>query len=79
MVINMTYSLAVKPIYKPIDWVSFFSYVLLVVSFGLSYLMHWFGRFLFKRIKKKRLENRIIEGLIENNYISKNTEDMNGK
>lgn len=73
----MIYSLSVKPIYKPIDWVSFFSYILLVLSFGLAYLMHWFGRFLFKRIKKKRLENRIIEGLIENNYISRNAENEN--
>lgn len=60
----MAYSLSVKPIYKPIDYISIFSYVLLVASVLLSYLMHWFGRFLFKKLKKKILENRIMEGLI---------------
>ena len=45
--INLSYSLAVKVIYKPINWVSFLSYVLTVASVLMTYGMHCLGRWLY--------------------------------
>ena len=64
LIINLTYSLAVKVIYKPIDWVSFLSYVLSVSSIAMVYGMHCLGRFIYNKYKKPKMENRITEGLI---------------
>ena len=67
MVLNLIYSLTVKVIYQPIDWVSFLSYVLAISAYLLAFLMHWLCRFCFEKFKKKRLDTLIMEGLIEAN------------
>lgn len=61
----MIYSLTVQVIYAPIDWVSWLSYVLCIGAFVLAFLMHLFGRVLFEYCKKKRIEGRIMDGLID--------------
>ena len=66
MIINLTYSLLVHIIYAPIDWVSVLSYALSIGAYLLTFLTHFFCRWVFLNIKKKNLENRIMEGLIDN-------------
>ena len=61
MVLNLIYSLTVKVIYQPIDWVSFLSYVLAISAYLLAFLMHWLCRFCFEKFKKKRLDTLIME------------------
>ena len=70
LIINLTYSLTVKVIYKPIDWVSVLSYVLSVSSIAMTYGMHCLGRFLYNKYKKSRMEHRITEGLIDHQKIN---------
>ena len=72
LVINLSYSLAATVIYKPIDYVSVLSYVLLVAAVALTYGMHCLGRFVFEKYKKPRLDGRITEGLIESNKVMSN-------
>ena len=62
--VNLLYSLVVRVIYDPIDWVSFFSYVLCFGAYALTFLMHCFGNFLFRRWKLRRI-NRAEEMLSE--------------
>lgn len=53
-VVNLSYSLAAHIIYKPIDWISFLSYVLILSSVAMSLFMHWIGRLIFRRCKNER-------------------------
>jgi hypothetical protein len=50
--INLVYSLTVAVIYKPINWVSWLSYVLLVGVFVMALVMHLLGRFVYNHCKK---------------------------
>ena len=74
----MIYSLTVQVIYKPIDWVSVMSYVLCVGAFLLSFLMHFIGRSLFEKCKRRRIEGRIMDGLIEGGKQNSNENSIEG-
>ena len=47
----MVYSITVEPVYPPIDWVSFLSYLLCIISILLAYLMNRIGRLIFMKCK----------------------------
>ena len=49
---HSAYSLAVRPIYPPIDWVSLKAYILGVLSVVLTFLMHFVCRVIFRRCKE---------------------------
>lgn len=53
--INIVYSLAVHIIYKPINWVTFLSYVLTLASVGMVAGAFFFGSFVFKKFKQPRM------------------------
>ena len=65
MIINLTYSETVKIIYAPINWVSVLSYVLVISAYLLAFGCHVFCGWVFSRYKKKNMEGRIMDGLIE--------------
>ena len=59
MVINLVYSLKVTPVYEVLDWKSFFSVVLVMGAFFLSFMMFMACNLIYKKFKKNKLE---IEG-----------------
>lgn len=63
-IVNLTYSLACHIIYKPIDWVSILSYILMGGAIVMAFIMHWLGRFIFQKCKKDKIQSQMIEGLI---------------
>ena len=85
MVVNLAYSLAAHIIYKPIDWVSVMSYVLMAGSVVMSFIMHWLGRWIYGKFKKQKMDGQIQEGLMSNqdksqdhNQIDANKNGNNG-
>lgn len=65
LALNVIYSLNVKVIYPPIDWVSLKSYILIIIAYGLAFGTQLLGRLIFKKIKKKNLEKFMMEGLVK--------------
>jgi hypothetical protein len=63
--IYVVYSLTVKVIYKPIDWKSVLSYILVMASLLFVIGAHYIGRVYYRRRKATVLRNIITEGLIE--------------
>lgn len=55
------YSLSMKPIYGPIDWVSIGSYVISACSILLTMLVHFIGRTIHKKWKIYRLNAGIVQ------------------
>lgn len=60
----IVYSLAVKIIYQPIDWVSILSYAITLSSYFITYGGHYLGRHIYHKYKQPKLAGRITEGLI---------------
>jgi hypothetical protein len=59
------YSLKVKPIYAPIDWVSVGSYIIAVSSLLLTILVHFIGRVVYRKWKSQKITvNSINEALL---------------
>lgn len=54
-VVNLSYSLAAHIIYQPIDWVSILSYALMIGAVALTFLMHWLGRYIYRKFKKEKM------------------------
>lgn len=63
-IVNLIYSLAAHIIYQPIDWISFLSYALMIGAVGMTFLMHWLGRWIYNKFKKELVESPMNEGLI---------------
>jgi fluoride ion exporter CrcB/FEX len=76
-IINLSYSLSAHIIYKPIDWVSILSYILMGSSVVMAFIMHWLGRYIFRKCKKHKVETQMMEGLIHSNNRSQNEEILN--
>lgn len=57
--IYLGYSLAIRPVYDPIDWVSFMSYVYLVICALLIVLIHLISRVIWLKVKKPRIQKDI--------------------
>jgi len=62
---HLVYSLAVKVIYEPINWISVLSYALVIGSYVFAFGAHYFGGYSYRRWKAPKLTTRITEGLIE--------------
>ncbi len=61
--IDLAYSLAVKPVYRPIDWVSWGSYIIAVATLFLTIFIHFIGRVVHRKWKiHKRKREPLIEG-----------------
>lgn len=54
LLINLGYSLAVKPIYPPIDWISYMSYLISFMAVFLSLLVHFIARLVHRKWKIHR-------------------------
>lgn len=55
MIVNLSYSLGAHIIYKPIDWVSPLSYILMAGAVVMAFLMHFLGRYIYNTCKKHRI------------------------
>jgi len=62
----------VHVIYRPIDWVSLLSYILILASVGLVVLSHFIGRIIHRKIKAPKMEGRITDGLVSEGYQTMN-------
>ena len=51
----VVWSLLEYVIYKPIDWVTVTSYVLVIACYLLTYLTHWLCGLYWTRVKKDKL------------------------
>ncbi len=54
-IVNLAYSLTATIIYKPIDWVSILSYVLLIAAVLMAFFMHWLGRYMYNKWKRDKM------------------------
>lgn len=55
----IVYSVTVAVIYKPIDWKSLLSYILVLMSLGFTVGAHYLGQFIHKKYKAPKLKDRI--------------------
>ena len=55
---NAAYSLCVKPIYKPIPWTDFASYLISLGCIAMVLGVHFAGRLVFRRWKLGRLQEK---------------------
>lgn len=59
LTLNAIYSLDVKPIYKPINWKTLGSYLLVLISFLIAIGVHRLGNYVWVKCRKVRIEEQL--------------------
>ena len=55
-VANKGYSLAIAPVYDPIDWVSLMSYIWIIACLLIILVIHRLSHFIWQNYKKQKIE-----------------------